>query len=167
MNRRRSLWTSAVLSLLVGLAAAMASGGSSPALAVVSNSPLGTTAISYSGTVHGQPENVFLSGLIQVTRTVVRDPDFGTPPKVLYQIDFSNVTGQGMKTGAKYLTSGNQVLIRPLVATDVVDVTFDFFPSGGSILAARSALASFTFNYNVTAGTATGASTSPAVTPAL
>ena len=165
MKRRRP-WFLVVLSLLVVIVGGQV-GGSSPALAVVSNSPLGTTAVSYSGTVHGQPENVFLSGLVQITRTVVRDPDFGRPAAVLYEIDFSQVTGHGMKTGQTYVTSGNQVLIRPLVASDVVDVTFNFYPSGGSIMAARSALASFTFNYNVAAGTASGTSTSAAVDLAL
>ena len=158
MKRRRALFL-VVLSLLVVSVGGLV-GGSRPALAVVSKSPLGTTAVSYAGTVHGQPENVFLSGLVLITRTVVRDPDFGQPAVVVYSIDFSNVTGQGQKTGQPYVTSGNQVLIRPLVATDVVDVIFDFFPSGGSILAARQALASFTFNYNTVSGSPTGTTTS-------
>ena len=160
MKTRRP-WFLVVLSLLVVIV------GGHPAIAVVSNSALGTTAVSYSGTVHGQPENVFLSGLVLITRTVVRDLDFGGPPTVVYEIDFSQVTGQGMKTKQTYVTSGNQVLVRPLVASDVVEVTFDFYPSGGSIMTARSALASFTFNYNVAAATPSGTSTSAVVDPAL
>ena len=70
------------------------------------------------------------SGTARIAFKVVRDPDFGKPPLVLLSIDLSNVSGVGAKSGQKYVTSGNQNLLRPLVAVDVVEITFAFFPSG-------------------------------------
>jgi len=148
MKTRRPLFA-VVLLLLVGIIGGLV-GGSSPALAVVSIASSGTTTITYAGTVRGAPEPVFLLGFVQFDMVVVRDPDFGTPSVVRLSIDFSHVAGVGMKTGTKYVTSGEQYLIRPLVATDVVDVTFAIHPSGATgFTRARPALASFTLNYNV------------------
>jgi hypothetical protein len=148
MKTRRPLFV-VVLTLLVGIIGGLV-GGSSPALAVVSIASSGTAPILYAGVVDGAPERVFLMGVVQIGIVVVRDPDFDTPPFARLSIDFSNVTGVGLKTGTKYVTSGGQELVRPLVATDVIDVTFAFFPSGAKGFArARQALASFTLHYNL------------------
>ena len=166
MKRPRPLYL-VVLSLLAVIAGSLA-GGESPAVAVVSIASSNTMTVSYSGTVSGQPEDVYLSGLVQISTVVVRDPDFGTPPKVRVSIDFSNVTGQGLRTGTKYVAGGNQVLIRPLVRSDVVDVVFPFYPSGTTgTTRARSALASFTLTYDTTTGVARGASASTTVNSLL
>ena len=130
MKTRRPLFA-VVLSLLVGIIGGLV-GGSSPALAVVSIASSGTTTIPYGGTVTGAPEPVFLLGFVQFDMVVVRDPDFGTPPVVRLSIDFSHVAGVGLRTGTRYVTSGGQDLIRPLVATDVVDVTFAIMPSSAT-----------------------------------
>ena len=156
-----------VLSLLVMVVGGLV-GGESPAGAVVSIASSSTTTIAYSGTVHGLPEDVYLSGLVQISTVVVRDPDFGKPPKVIVTIDFSNVTGQGLRTGTKYVAGGNQVLTRPLVNPDVVDVVFPFYPRGTTgATGARSARASFTLNYDTITGTSTGAAASPIVDTSL
>ena len=168
MKTRRPLFA-VVLSVLVAVIGGVV-GGSSPALAVVSIASSGTTTIPYSGTVSGAPESVFLSGYVQIAMKVVRDPDFGKPPIVLLSIDLSKVSGVGLKTGTRYVTSGGQELIRPRVPTDVVEITFAFFPSGtGGFTRARQALASFTLNYDVSTGAfASGtASTSVNVTDSL
>jgi hypothetical protein len=162
MKTRRRLFAVA-LALLVGSSGGLV-GGSSPALAVVSVASSGTTTIPYGGIVQGAPEPVFLVGFVQIEMVVVRDPDFGTPPVVRLSIDFSHVSGVGVKTGTKYVTSGGQELVRPLVATDVVDVTFAIFPSGATgFTRARPALASFTLKYNVRAETFASGTASPAV----
>ena len=163
MKTRRPFFTAVVLSLLVGIAGGVA-GGSSPAHAVVSIASSGSTTILYSGTVSGPPENVFLAGLAQIAFVVVRDPDFGKPPTVQLDIDLSNVFGVGLSTGTRYVTSGGQHLSRPLVATDVVEITFPFFPSGpGGSARARQALASFTLNFNVSTGTFTSGTANASV----
>ena len=166
MKTSRSLALVA-LSLLVVIAAGLLA-GERPAGAVVSIASSNTTAVSYSGTVHGQPEDVYLSGLVQVSRVVMRDPDFGTPPLVVVSIDFSNVTGQGLRTGARYVAGGNQILTRPLVSTDVVNVIFPFYLRGSTgTVGARSAQASFTLTYDVATGTSTGASAGTTADPSL
>jgi hypothetical protein len=131
---------------------------------VVSIASTGTTTILYGGLVRGAPEPVLLGGFVQFEMVVVRDPDFGTPTVVRLSIDFSHVAGIGTKTGTRYVTSGGQDLIRPLVATDVVDVTFAIFPSGATgFTSARPALASFTLNYNVKAEAFASGTASPVV----
>jgi hypothetical protein len=163
MKTRRLFVSASALLLVVGIAGGLA-GGSRPAHAVVSIAYSGSNTVPYSGTVDGPPESVFLSGLVQIAFLVARDPDFGKPPSVLLDIDLSNVSGVGLKTGTRYVTSGGQRLLRPLVAADVVDVTFPFFPSGpGGSALARQALASFTITYNVTTGSVTSVTTSPSV----
>ena len=163
MKTRRSLFA-VVLALLVGSIGGLV-GGSSPALAVVAIASSATTTIPYAGTVRGAPEPVFLVGFVQIDMVVVEDPDFGTPPSVRLSIDFSNVSGVGVKSGMKYVTSGGQDLIRPLVATDVVDVTFAILPAVGiaSFTRARPALASFTLEYNVSTEAFARGTASPAV----
>jgi hypothetical protein len=163
MKTRRPLFA-VVLSLLVGIIGSLV-GGSRPALAVVSIVSAGTTTIPYGGMVRGAPEPVFLVGFVQIDMVVVEDLDFGTPPSVRLSIDFSNVNGVGLKSGMKYVTSGGQDLIRPLVATDVVDVTFAILPAVGiaGFTRARPALASFTLNYNVSTGAFASGTASPAV----
>ena len=163
MKTHRAMFA-VVLSLLVGMVGALA-GSTSPALAVVSIGATGATMLAYSGTVDGPPEAVALYGFVGVTTKVVRDPDFGKPPIVLLNVDFSGVTGVGLITKAKYVTSGGQDLIRPLVPVDVVDVTFAVLPgtAGGQ---ARAALASLTLSYDTGSGALTAASASGAVSVA-
>src|SRR5215510_1510056 len=94
MQTRRLLFA-VILALLVGIIGGLV-GGSSPALAVVSIASSDTIQIPYGGVLRGTPENVLLSGFVQIDTVVVRDPDFGTPPIVLLSIDFSNVSGVGL-----------------------------------------------------------------------
>jgi hypothetical protein len=149
--------------LIAGIVGGLA-GGNRPAHATVSIAYSGSSTVAYSGTVDGPPESVYLHGLVQIAFVVTRDPDFGKPPSVLLDIDLSNVLGVGLKTGTRYVTSAGQRLIRPLVAADVVDITFPFFPSGpGGAALARPALASFTITYNVTTGSVTSVTASTAV----
>jgi hypothetical protein len=163
MKRRRPLFALVVVSLLIVMTGELAA-GSSPALAIVSIASSGTTVIPYSGTLDGLPESVFLFGLAQITMRVVRDPDFGQPPVVVLSIDLGNVFGVGVATGASYVTSGRQELIRPLVASDLVEITFAVIPNRpGGALAARQAVASFTLNYDTTSGQFTGGTASPIV----
>jgi hypothetical protein len=152
-----------VLGLLVGSLGGLVA-GSRPALAVVSITSAGTTTIPYGGMVRGAPEPVLLVGFVQFQMVVIRDPDFGTPPRVQLSIDFSHVNGVGLKTGTKYVTSGGQELVRPLVGIDALDVTFAIHPSGaGGVTRARPALASFTLKYNVNAEAFASGTASPVV----
>jgi hypothetical protein len=149
MRTRRPSMTAVVLFVVVGVAGALVGEGT-PAHAVVSIVSSGPSVIPYSGTVDGPPESIFLAGFILIRTVVVTDPDLGRPPIVLLDVDVSNVTGVGLRTGTRYVASGSQSLTRPLVASDVVDVTFAVSPDRpGGALSARSALASLTLNFNL------------------
>ncbi len=152
MKMRQRYFTPVVLSLLVGIGGALVSGGTS-ALAGTT-----TLVIPIAGTVDGLPESVSLSGKVQIQSRMVTDPDFGTPPAVILSIDFLSVFGQGLSTGARYVVAGEQVLRRMLAPSDLVELTFAFFPQGpdGALLA-RPALASFSMSFDVTTGNLTGA----------
>jgi hypothetical protein len=114
--------------------------------------------VTVKGSVIGAPENVNFSGQAQVKANVVTDPDFGAQPTVLLTIDMSNVTGVGASTGKKYAVSGPGTLNRRLNVTDLVQVTFPFYPSGGSATSSRVGSASFSLSYNVSTLSLTGAS---------
>jgi hypothetical protein len=164
MKRLRPWFSLVVLCLLVGIAGWLV-GGSKPAQAIVSIASEGTTVIPYSGTVEGAPEAVFLTGSIRVTTKVVRDPDFGTPPRVLYDFDLSSVVGKGLRSGVRYSAPEGDRLIRPIAATDRVEITFPIVPNRtGGILSARQAVATFTFSFDARAGKFTKGTVSPAVT---
>lgn len=165
MKIRRPAVTAVVLLLVVGVAGGLV-GGSNPAHAVVSIASSGTSIVPYSGTVDGPQESIFLSGYVLIKMMVVRDPDFGKTPTVRLDIDLSNVTGVGLKTGATYVASGNQDLVRPLAATDVVEITFAVVPNRAA-MSTRTALASFAFNFNVATGTFIQATASTAVDAAV
>jgi hypothetical protein len=114
--------------------------------------------VTVKGAVIGAPENVNFSGQAQVKANVVTDPDFGAQPTVLLTIDMSSVTGVGASTGKKYVVSGLGTLNRRLNATDLVQVTFPFYASGGSPASSRVGSASFSLSYNVSTLSLTGAS---------
>lgn len=109
------------------------------------------------GIVKGVPESVAFAGLAQLNANVVTDPDFGAPPTVVLSIDLSKVTGVGLSTLKKYVTSNQQVLNRGLAAADTVQFTFPFLPSGGSASSALVGKVSFNLNFNVSTLQLTGA----------
>lgn len=163
MRTRRPSVTAVILLLAVGIAGGVV-GGSSPAHAIVSIASSATTAVPYSGTVDGSPEGVSLSGYVLINTIVVNDPDFGTTPTVRLGIDLSNVIGVGLTSGMAYVASGNQDLIRPLAASDVVDITFAVYPSrSGGAMSARGVLASFTLTFDVATGSFVQATASTSV----
>jgi hypothetical protein len=114
--------------------------------------------VMVKGAVIGAPENVNFSGLAQVSTNVVTDPDFGAQPTVVLSIDMSNVTGVGASTGRKYVVSGQETMNRRLNAADLVQVTFPFYPSGGSLMSSRIGSVSFSLGFNVGTMKLTGAS---------
>jgi hypothetical protein len=113
--------------------------------------------VSLGGTVDGLLESVAISGHVRIKSIMVPDPDFATPPVVLLTFDFLNVSGRGLKTGSTYSTGGNQNdLIRPLKASDLIQITFPFFTSSAGILSARAGLASFMLMFDLSTGKITG-----------
>src|SRR5262249_3098344 len=136
--------------------------GATPAVAASATS---TLIVPIWGTVNGSPESVFLTGLATITSTAAIDTTSRMPLGVTLLIDFTNVGGLGLSSGTTYVSTGQNVLVRPFVASDSIAITFPFFPSGpGGFLSARPALATFTLNYNATTGQLT-AGTAALTTP--
>jgi hypothetical protein len=113
------------------------------------------------GIVSGQAENVVFSGQAQVSSELVLGTRrFHKPPRVILVIDLSKVSGTGSSTGAKYAAGGTGTnVVRQLVSTDTVEITFPFF-QGNGMSSVYTAVASFalTFDLNtgaITKGTAT------------
>jgi len=151
METRRPLLTRGALYLLVAMLGGVLA---APAGARTASS----VAIPISGTVDGLPEGVTVSGLARITSTLVKtDAKFHHPPRVILDFDLHHVSGTGISTGTHYVTRSRDELLRPLVASDVIEVTFPLQPSGPKgFTAARAGLASFTLSFDVNTGALTG-----------
>ena len=123
-----------------------------------------TLTVPILGNVTGPTETVYLAGLVRITSNATTTSTVGAKPVVLL-IDFTKVSGLGLSTGATYVSNAQAAVIRPLAVRDEVEVAFPFFPSRtGGFLSARSAVATFSLSYNVTAGQLT-AGTAVLATP--
>jgi hypothetical protein len=112
------------------------------------------------GTVDGQPESVALAGTIQIANMLVTDTN-GSSPKERLSMKLVGVSGAGVVTGAKYVASGEENLVRPLVASDHIEVMFPFFrATADGPLTARTAAASMVFNFDLLTGAITKATAS-------
>jgi hypothetical protein len=155
VKTRRSRFTLPALSLLLGIGL-LVGNVSTFAVPLVS-----TIRIPIAGTVTAPTESVSLSGTAEITSTLVLDPLLGAPPREIVSIKLVNVSGIGLLTGARYVATGQNTLLRLLVTSDVLEITFPYFSdTAGGASRARSLLASFTLNYNLftgalTTGTAT------------
>jgi hypothetical protein len=132
-----------VLALVTG--AALLIGGE------VRAGPASSIVVPVSGTVTDAAGSVALSGQAAIESTLVQD-ETGGAPSVILSIHMTNLTGQGIQA------SGEAVIIRPLAATDTVEVVL----SVGSDIAseARTATATFALSLDLATGavlTATGA----------
>jgi len=117
-----------------------------------------TVAIPIAGTVFGLPESVFFSGTAQITVRPAQSDVPGAAPRMVVSIDLGDLTGKGLSTGSVYLTGGLINLTRRLVRGDVIQATVPFFVRGSPPAArGRTAVASFSFDYDITTGALTSA----------
>ncbi|MBI4293855.1 MAG: hypothetical protein HY661_20460 [Betaproteobacteria bacterium] len=146
MNTVHPRSTPAVLALIAGILASLVWASA----AAQFSRPIANVVVPIAGTVAGAPEDVALSGRARVAITLVTDPDFGGPPRVILAIDLLNVFGEGQSSGAKYAATGEHKVLRLLRREDLVEVTFPVAPVGakGTELV-RPALLSFTLNFDV------------------
>jgi hypothetical protein len=112
------------------------------------------------GTVDGRPESVALAGTIEIANMLVTDTNGGSPKERL-SLKLVGVTGAGVVSGAKYVASGEENLVRPLAASDHIEVMFPFFrATADGPLSARSVAASIVFNFDLLTGAITKATAS-------
>jgi len=117
-----------------------------------------TVEIPIAGTVFGLPESVFFSGKAQITVRPAEDEVSGSAPRMIVSIDLGDLTGKGLSTGKVYKTGGLINLTRRLVRGDVIQATVPFFVRGAAPAArGRTAVASFSFDYDITTGALTSA----------
>ena len=115
-------------------------------------------AVPIAGTVFGLPESVFFSGTAQITVRPAESDVPGTVPRVVVAIDLGDLVGKGLSTGDVYVTGGLIRLTRSLVKGDVIHATIPFFVRGsGPTAKGRTAVASFSFDYDITTGALTSA----------
>ena len=81
----------------------------------------------------------------------------------LKDIDFGQLTGHGVSTGATYTAGGLMTLTRVLSPNDVIEATLPFAISGSAPTDAfRTAVARFNFKFNISNGSITAVTASVA-----
>jgi hypothetical protein len=109
-------------------------------------------AVPIAGKVQDGTQSVSLSGEARVGTSVTHD-SFGDPASVVISVDLSGIRGTD-PSGKKYQASGEEHLVRPLQESDVVEVTFVYYPAGtdASSSEARSATVSFRLRLDLAHG---------------
>jgi hypothetical protein len=150
----RTMFIPVMPSLLVAIAVALAWGMGAPAGAASTDTSLQVAVSGLSGTV---TESVSFSGKALIRAKVVEDPDFRTPPIVLLSIDLSGISGVGTLSRKKYVTTNTSLVQRRLRASDSIQFTFPFWPSGtsGSTTDPVGAV-SFSLSFDLNTWTLTG-----------
>jgi hypothetical protein len=117
-----------------------------------------SVAVPIAGTVFGLPESVFFSGTAQITVRSAESDVPGVGPRMVVSVDLGDLVGTGLSTGDVYVTGGLINLTRRLVPGDVIRATIPFFVRGaGPTAKGRTAVASFSFDYDITTGALTSA----------
>src|SRR5438876_10676976 len=121
MEMRRPMFARIVTSLLVAMFGGLL-GDCRPALADSS------VAVAVFGTVDGAPERVYVSGVAQITSRLIKTgAKVNHPRSVMLSIDLHSVSVQVLSTAATYVTESQVDVLRPLVASDQVVITFPLY----------------------------------------
>ena len=161
-----------LMTLVLGIVAVLALGGSSVQAQTASDTTTTTTAadapvdstitLVAKGSLTDANGNVTVTGNVPVlVRRVVDTTSVTSPSLVLLDIDFSQLTGTtgSGKTLKTYVTGGNHATeIRPLQASDTIIIPAPYYDSTKDVLSARTMLVSITLNYDVASGKVTGGS---------
>ena len=117
-----------------------------------------STVVTISGTVEGLPESVLFTGPVEVSTRPAPGRIAGAMAHVVVSIDLRQLSGRGLSTGKTYVSSAQANLTRVLGASDLIEITFPFFPSSAAPASpARTGLATFVLSYDVTTGALTAA----------
>ena len=153
--------TSSRLQIALSLILALAAAG--PAAAQTATSTFSLTSSGTVGTATGTiapaTEAISCTGTVKVSSMSVTDPVLG--PQVVVWLDTTALSCVGVTTKTTYLNSGQGNLTRPLVATDVLKMTFALYPNtAGGYLKARTGMVTANLSFNTTTGALTAASAS-------
>jgi len=160
------------MTLVLGIVAVLAFGGSSVQAQTASDTTTTTAAdapVDSSITLVAKGSLTDANGTVTVTgnvpvlvRRVVDTTSVTSPSLVLLDIDFSQLKGTSGSTKATlktYVTGENHATeIRPLQASDTVIIPTPYYDSSKDPLTARTMLVSVTLNYDVSSGKVTGGS---------
>ncbi len=129
---------------------AMLLGWSAPAGAQTAVTTATTSvAVAVQGTASAPSESVSFSGQANLVAQVGTDPNLpAAPAVVVLWVDLSGVTGVGASSNKKYVTTDRYIVNRPLAATDLVQLSFPFYLSGGNPQAASVGMTTFNLSYN-------------------
>jgi len=160
-----------LMTLVLGIVAVLALGGSSVQAQTASDTTTTTAAdapvdstitLVAKGSLTDANGNVTVTGNVPVlVRRVVDTTSVTSPSLVLLDIDFSQLTGTtgSGKTLKTYVTGGNHATeIRPLQASDTIIIPAPYYDSSKDVLTARTMLVSITLNFDVSSGKVTGGS---------
>ena len=161
-----------LMTLVLGIVAVLAFGGSSVQAQTASDTTTTTAAdapvdstitLVAKGSLTDANGNVTVTGNVPVlVRRVVDTTSVTSPSLVLLDIDFSQLTGTtgSGKTLKTYVTGGNHATeIRPLQASDTIIIPAPYYDSSSKdVLSARTMLVSITLNFDVASGKVTGGS---------
>jgi hypothetical protein len=158
--KARQLFSPTFVTLSVAVVVMLALGGPS-VQAQTTAAPIvdSSITIATNGTVTDGATTVNVTGSVTIKcRRVIDTTSTTTPPLVLLDFDFSQLTGTtgSGKTLTTYVTGDNHATsVRPLQASDTIVVTVPYFDSTKDILSANSFLATATLNFDISAGTLT------------
>ena len=159
MKTRCTLSASAFPTALVLASVGLVSAGPLARNAAAAN-PLvpSSRVVSVAGTVTGVPESVYFSGPVQVTTEPAAGRVAGAKAHVVVSIDLRQLSGRGLSTGTRYVAPSQVNLTRVFGASDLIELTFPFLPSGAAPASpTRTGVATFVLAYDVTTGALTAA----------
>ena len=159
MKARRTLPVPAFLTALVLGSVSPVSRAVPTQTAVATNALLPSSAmVAISGTVTGLPESVVFTGPVEVSTRPAAGRIAGARAHVVVTIDLRHLSGRGLSTGTAYVSPGQATLTRAFGPSDWIELSFPFFPSGGSPgSSTRTGVLTFALAYDVSTGALTAA----------
>ena len=164
INTTRRLFSTNVVTLLVGIVMVLVFGGSSvQAQTSETAQPVESSiTIPVKGTVNDPSGAITVSGDVIVTaKMVVDNTSPGASPIVVLDLDFSKLKGTSgsLKTLTTYVTGDNHAEeLRPLQVSDKIIVTCPYYDNTKGALTARTMLVTATLNFDISTGKLTSGS---------
>lgn len=167
INTRRRLFSTNVVTLLVGIVMVLVFGGSSvqaqTSTETTTPDPIDSSiTIPVKGTVNDPSGAITVTGNVIVTaRRVIDNTSPTASPIVVLDLDFSKLKGTSgsLKTLTTYVTGDNHATeLRPLQVSDKIIVTCPYYDNAKGALSARTMLVTATLNFDISTGKLTSGS---------